>query len=40
MAGGGGAPCLIASHRNPTGDALDLGPAYASVIGGSGVSPR
>ncbi|MBP6878211.1 MAG: ketol-acid reductoisomerase [Phenylobacterium sp.] len=31
---GGGVPCLIAIHANPTGNALDLGLAYASAIGG------
>ena len=31
---GGGVPCLIAVHQNPTGNALDLGLAYASAIGG------
>src|SRR3954469_24492555 len=35
---GGGVPCLIAIHQNPTGNALDFGLAYASAIGGrSGV---
>ena len=31
---GGGVPCLIAIHQNPTGNALDFGLAYASAIGG------
>ena len=31
---GGGVPCLIAIHANPTGNALDFGLAYASAIGG------
>jgi ketol-acid reductoisomerase len=31
---GGGVPCLIAVAQNPTGNALDLGLAYASAIGG------
>ena len=31
---GGGVPCLIAVERNATGNALDLGLAYASAIGG------
>jgi ketol-acid reductoisomerase len=31
---GGGVPCLIAVHHNATGNALDLGLAYASAIGG------
>ena len=31
---GGGVPCLIAVHQNPSGNALDLGLAYASAIGG------
>ena len=31
---GGGVPCLIAIHQNPTGNAHDLGLAYASAIGG------
>ena len=31
---GGGVPCLIAVAQNATGDALDLGLAYASAIGG------
>jgi ketol-acid reductoisomerase len=31
---GGGVPCLIAVEQNPTGNALDLGLAYASAIGG------
>jgi ketol-acid reductoisomerase len=31
---GGGVPCLIAIHHNSTGNALDLGLAYASAIGG------
>jgi ketol-acid reductoisomerase len=31
---GGGVPCLIAIHQNATGNAHDLGLAYASAIGG------
>ncbi len=31
---GGGVPCLIAVHQNPTGNAHDFGLAYASAIGG------
>jgi ketol-acid reductoisomerase len=31
---GGGVPCLIAVEKNATGNALDLGLAYASAIGG------
>jgi ketol-acid reductoisomerase len=31
---GGGVPCLIAVHHNATGNAHDLGLAYASAIGG------
>jgi len=31
---GGGVPCLIAVHQNASGNALDLGLAYASAIGG------
>src|ERR1700760_1094099 len=31
---GGGVPCLIAIHQDPTGNALDFGLAYASAIGG------
>ena len=31
---GGGVPCLIAIHQDATGNALDLGLAYASAIGG------
>ena len=31
---GGGVPCLIAVQQNPSGNALDLGLAYASAIGG------
>lgn len=31
---GGGVPCLVAVHQNPTGQALPLGLAYASAIGG------
>ncbi len=31
---GGGVPCLIAVHQNATGQAMDLGLAYASAIGG------
>ena len=32
---GGGVPCLIAVAQNATGNALDLGLAYASAIGGA-----
>ncbi len=31
---GGGVPCLVAVHQDPSGQALDLGLAYASAIGG------
>ena len=31
---GGGVPCLIAIHQNSSGNALELGLAYASAIGG------
>ena len=31
---GGGVPCLIAVHRDASGQAMDLGLAYASAIGG------
>ncbi|MHB8284181.1 MAG: ketol-acid reductoisomerase [Caulobacteraceae bacterium] len=31
---GGGVPCLIAVHQDATGQAMDLGLAYASAIGG------
>ena len=31
---GGGVPCLVAVHRDASGQALDLGLAYASAIGG------
>jgi ketol-acid reductoisomerase len=31
---GGGVPCLIAVHQNASGNAMDLGLAYASAIGG------
>ena len=31
---GGGVPCLIAVHKNASGQAMDLGLAYASAIGG------
>jgi ketol-acid reductoisomerase len=31
---GGGVPCLIAVHQNATGQAMELGLAYASAIGG------
>ncbi len=31
---GGGVPCLIAVHQNPSGNAQELGLAYASAIGG------
>ncbi|HUV32918.1 MAG TPA: ketol-acid reductoisomerase [Devosiaceae bacterium] len=32
--GGGGVPCLVAIHRNASGNALDVALAYASGIGG------
>jgi len=31
---GGGVPCLVAVHQNPSGNALEIGLAYASAIGG------
>ncbi len=31
---GGGVPCLVAVHQNPTGNALEVGLSYASAIGG------
>ena len=31
---GGGVPCLIAIHQDASGQAMDLGLAYASAIGG------
>ena len=31
---GGGVPCLVAVHQNPSGNALDIGLSYASAIGG------
>jgi ketol-acid reductoisomerase len=31
---GGGVPCLVAIHQNPSGNALELGLSYASAIGG------
>jgi ketol-acid reductoisomerase len=31
---GGGVPCLVAVHRDPSGDTLDVALAYASAIGG------
>src|SRR5215204_3449893 len=31
---GAGVPCLLAVHQDPTGDARDLGLAYASAVGG------
>jgi ketol-acid reductoisomerase len=31
---GGGVPCLIAVHQDATGNAMDLGLAYASAVGG------
>jgi ketol-acid reductoisomerase len=31
---GGGVPCLIAVHQDATGQAMDLGLAYASAVGG------
>jgi len=33
---GGGVPCLIAIHQDASGNAHDLGLAYASAIGGGG----
>src|SRR6476469_7478987 len=33
---GGGVPCLIAIHKDPSGTAHDLGLRYASAIGGGG----
>lgn len=32
--GGGGVPCLVAVHQNPSGNALEIGLSYASAIGG------
>ena len=32
---GGGVPCLLAVHQNPSGRALEMGLAYASAIGGA-----
>jgi ketol-acid reductoisomerase len=31
---GGGVPCLVALHQNPSGNALELALSYASAIGG------
>jgi ketol-acid reductoisomerase len=31
---GGGVPCLVAVHQDPSGDTLDVALAYASAIGG------
>jgi ketol-acid reductoisomerase len=31
---GGGVPCLVAVHQNPSGNALDVALSYASAIGG------
>jgi ketol-acid reductoisomerase len=31
---GGGVPCLVAVHQNPSGNALELALSYASAIGG------
>ncbi len=31
---GGGVPCLVAVHQNPSGNALDIALSYASAIGG------
>ena len=31
---GGGVPCLVAIHQNPTGNALEVARSYASAIGG------
>src|SRR3954451_18247131 len=31
---GGGVPCLVAVHQDPSGNALDLGLSYACAIGG------
>ncbi len=31
---GGGVPCLVAIHQNPTGNALEVALSYASAIGG------
>jgi len=31
---GGGVPCLIAVHQNPSGNAQEIGLSYASAIGG------
>ena len=32
--GGGGVPCLLAVHQNPSGNATEIGLSYASAIGG------
>ncbi|MDR2884185.1 MAG: ketol-acid reductoisomerase [Deferribacteraceae bacterium] len=32
---GGGVPCLIATHQNPSGDALEVALSYAAAIGGA-----
>jgi ketol-acid reductoisomerase len=34
FARGGGVPCLVAVHQNPSGNALELALSYASAIGG------
>ena len=31
---GGGVPCLVAVHQNPSGNALEIAMSYASTIGG------
>ncbi len=31
---GGGVPCLVAVHQNPSGNALEIALSYASAIGG------
>jgi len=31
---GGGVPCLVAVHQNPSGNALELALSYASAVGG------
>ncbi len=31
---GAGVPCLVAVDKNPSGNALEIGIAYASAIGG------
>jgi len=32
--GGGGVPCLLAVHQNPSGNATEIGLSYSSAIGG------